>query len=80
MKNQSDLESEQKHFYFLVPFFGVFMRIFVFQPSHTGNFWYQHYCTLVGLLYWALLDKSPKRLIIYLLISAVLSGFARITM
>ena len=56
------------------------MRIFVFQPSHTGNFWYQHYCTLVGLLYWALLDKSPKRLIIYLLISAVLSGFAVIAM
>ncbi|MCJ7732612.1 hypothetical protein MUP51_09890, partial [Candidatus Bathyarchaeota archaeon] len=62
------------------PFFGAFMRIFVLQPSQTGNFWYQHYCTLVGVLYWALLDRTPKRLIVYLLISAVLSGFAVIAM
>jgi len=67
-------------FYFAVPFFGAFMRIFVFQPSQMGNFWYQYYCTLAGFLYWALVDKSPKRLLAYIIISAVLSGFARIAM
>jgi len=45
-----------------------------------GNFWYQYYCTLAGFLYWALVDKSPKRLLAYIIISAVLSGFARIAM